>query len=578
MEGGRKVDPAGLASGARDSLSTVQRTAGFLIIVVMLSCYAATQDVASAKRLFEQERWTELVHLLQFVPHRSAELDYEYGVALAHLERWEDANKALFAGRQLAPGDKRFLIELAGVAFKQKHNTRAIEYLRSAHQLDPDDTYTNQFLATLYFLQGNIDAALKYWNSEGKPAIGDVFSDPTPSVRPALLDHALAFSPSSILKLEEFRVSEARLKNLEIFPAFRFDLIARDDTRFNAVFRGVERNGFGSGRLEALLGILRGLPFQEIDPEYYNLNRSAINVRSLVRWDAEKRRLWTTLSGPLGQSPEWRYRVSTDLRNENWDVHNELGNAAPVVASLNLRREVVAAEIARLVGWRWRWTLGAEISNRDFRSVAPGTILTPQLLANGYQLKQIAALDYDLLRSPERRLAVAAGASSQVARLWSVPAQSFEKLEASLEAHWYPQSRGEDYQTRFALRGCKSFGQLPFDELFMLGLERDNDLLMRAHIGVRDGRKGSAPLGSDFFVFNSETDKELYNNGLIGLKLGPFLDIGKITGPVTALGSQYLLFDAGAQIKLRVLGVQAVFIYGRNLRTGNNAFYTTVSR
>ncbi|MGH9565586.1 MAG: hypothetical protein ACRD4I_06360, partial [Candidatus Angelobacter sp.] len=449
-------------------MSTVQRTAGFLIIVAMLSCYAATQDVASAKRLFEQERWTELVHLLQTIPHRSAELEYEYGVALAHLERWEDANKALLHGHRFAPGDKRFLIELAGVAFRQKRNTRAIEYLRSAHGLDPDDAYTNQFLATLYFLQGNIHAALKYWNSEGKPAISDVFSDPTPSVRPALLDHALAFSPSSILQLEEFRVSEARLKNLEIFPTFRFDLVARDDTRFDAVFRGVERNGFGSGRLEALLGILRGLPFQEIDPEYYNLDRSAINVRALVRWDAEKRRLWTTLSGPLGQSPQWRYRVSTDLRNENWEVHNEFENPAPVLVSLNLRREVAAAEIARLVGWRWRWTLGAEISHRDFRSVAPGTILTPQLLANGYQLKQIAALDYDLLRSPERRLAVTAGASSQVARLWSGPGQSFEKFQGSLAAHWFPQSRGQDYESHFGLRGGRSFGQLPFDELFML--------------------------------------------------------------------------------------------------------------
>ena len=30
----------------------------------------------------------------------------------------------------------------------------------------------------------------------------------------------------------------------------------------------------------------------------------------------------------------------------------------------------------------------------------------------------------------------------------------------------------------------------------MLGLERDNDLPMRAHIGTRDGRKGSAPGGA----------------------------------------------------------------------------------
>ena len=46
---------------------------------------------------------------------------------------------------------------------------------------------------------------------------------------------------------------------------------------------------------------------------------------------------------------------------------------------------------------------------------------------------------------------------------------------------------------------ARRLGKFPFDELFMLGLERDNDLEMRGHIGTRDGRKGSAPLGRELF-------------------------------------------------------------------------------
>ena len=96
---------------------------------------------------------------------------------------------------------------------------------------------------------------------------------------------------------------------------------------------------------------------------------------------------------------------------------------------------------------------------------------------------------------------------------------------------------------------------------------------MRAHIGTRDGLKGSAPLGREYFLENWELNKNIYGNGLIKVQLGPLLDIGKIAAPGTQLGSHRWLFDTGSQVKLRVFGAGLVFSYGKDLRTGNNAFY-----
>ena len=70
----------------------------------------------------------------------------------------------------------------------------------------------------------------------------------------------------------------------------------------------------------------------------------------------------------------------------------------------------------------------------------------------------------------------------------------------------------------------------------MLGMERDNDLWMRGHVGTRDGRKGSAPLGRNYFLSNWEIDKRIYHNGFFSLKLSPFLDTGKITDPLAGIG------------------------------------------
>jgi hypothetical protein len=144
--------------------------------------------------------------------------------------------------------------------------------------------------------------------------------------------------------------------------------------------------------------------------------------------------------------------------------------------------------------------------------------------------------------------------------------------------HWFPQAEGDDYEVQQQFRAGKTFGNVPFDELFMLGLEHDNDLWMRGHIGTRDGRKGSAPLGRNYFLSNWETDKNVYHNGLLTLKLGPFLDTGKIADSDPGLGSHKWLWDAGGQAKVRLFGTGIGFSYGKDLRSGNNAFYLSMLR
>ncbi len=526
--------------------------------------------------MFDQERWTDLVQLLQAAPQRSADMDYYYGVALAHLERWEDARKALLEGRILALRDKRFPIELAGVAFKLKRIHEAKLNLYRALALDPHEPYANDFLATLYFLEGNTEAALKYWNRVAKPEIVSVRNDPPLRVRPALLDHVLAFSPASTFTLEELRTSQARIQGMEVFPSHHFDLLARPDGKFDVLLRARELNGFGQGKLESLLRVFGGIIFEEITPEYFNLHGTTTNVTSLFRWDTDKRRIMAGISGPLGGNPQWRYRIFTDLRNENWTIQTSFTGPATILGALNLRRESVAAEITRLVGWRWRWRAGVEGSYRDFRNVLDQGAFSLPLLSQGYQLKQTAQIDYQLWRSAERRITVASGLTSQAGRIWSQPGQSFEKLQGLLETHWLPRPQGVDYETLWRVRAGRTFGQAPFDELFMLGVERDNDLSMRAHTGTRHGQKGSAPIGRNYLLSNWETDKNLYSNGIFTWQAGPFLDAGKITDHQTALGSRKWLFDTGVQTKLRVLGVHVVLLYGKDLRSGNNAFFATV--
>ena len=415
------------------------------------------------RELLEQSRWQEIVDELGPDSLTPLDLRYYYGSALAHLGRWGEARAVLLEGQRTAAQDKRFPVELAGIAFKQKRYPEAAAWLRRGLKIDPTDAYAKDFLGTVYFLQGNLEAALKYWNRIDKPQIASLRTDHSLQIRPALLDRALAFAPASTLFLPDLLTSRARVNGLGVFVAPNFELAAREDATFDVVLNLEERNGWGKDTLGTLLSTFRGIAYETVYPEYFNQGHSAINFASLLRWDKEKRRLAADLSGPWHQNPKWRYRLGVDFRNENWAIRSSFTGIAPVLASLNLRREAASADITSFNSGRWGWSAGMELSHRDYRDVDQGTGLTPGLLLEGTQLKQLSGIQYELWRVPDRRLIISTSASSQLGRIWSQPGQVFAKLQSSLAAGWFPQSQGEDYATHVEIRGGETAGRSPFD-------------------------------------------------------------------------------------------------------------------
>ena len=295
---------------------------------------------------------------------------FEDGVALARLGRWDEARAALLAGHRLRPNDERFLIELGGVAFKQKRYAEAAGWLRRALRLNPGDTYAADFLATIYFLQGNLEAALKYWNRIEKPRIESVRVEPKPRVDPVLLDRAFAFAPASTLRLPEYVMSRARIGALGIFPAYNIHLDAREDGAFDATFTSHERNGWGSRReCAAFDAAWRHLS----DDLPRILQPGAIRDQYRRPWfdgTADKRRVRSAVSGPLRGDPAYRYSLGVDLRDENWDMRE--------VSALKLRKSAVHAAIssyrsAGLVPVNGRGTLPSQLpEHRAGTGVAGG--------------------------------------------------------------------------------------------------------------------------------------------------------------------------------------------------------------
>jgi hypothetical protein len=551
--------------------------AAFIALVLAATTSARpgeAERIAQARKLYDEGRWEEAARAAQGSPDQPAELDYIAGMALVRLQRWPQARQAFSSGCRKAPHDKRFPIEIAGVAYEQKDFPAAKANLRSALRLDPQDAYAQNFLATIYLLEDNLEAALKHWNRVEQPRLAAVTFDPAPHLSSLLEDRALAFDTPAILERDALLNTEARLANLEAFTRSRVQLIPEANGGYHAVIRVQEIPGWSEGLLPGALGFLRGLPYATVYPEFYNLRGTGMNVVSLIRWDDQKRRFWADFSSPWRGNPARRLHLYLDARDENWNFSQTLLTLATPPAALELRKVAAGAELRSVVNGRWSWSVGLELSGRSFGHL--GTLSSPEasrFFANGVSFKSWARVDHDLLRVPERRLTVHASGEAQLGREFAAGLGTFTTVRGGVKAEWLPRAKGDDYKTSFELRAGNTFGAAPFDEFFQLGVERDNDLWLRGHPGTIDGRKGSAPLGRRYLLLNWDMDKNVYRGAFFTLKLGPFLDAGAIADPSGLFGSQGWLWDPGVQCKLRVMGVTLVMSYGRDLRGGRNAFY-----
>ena len=538
-----------------------------------------TSRLAAAQKAFDSERWEEAAKLSQGPESQSAELDFLSGLALARQQQWDESRRAFVAGRLKNPSDPRFLVELAGVDYKQKDFSAAEQNLRAALRLGSQDTYTLDFLGTIYFLQGNLEAALKYWNAINKPRLRSVAVQPAPRLEATLLSHAIAFNAPQVLSGDAFLATRARLQNLGTFSRERVELTPAGEN-FDATLHVAERNGWGDSKLEGAIALLSGVPYATVYPEVYNLGHRAMNFTSSLRWDSEKRRAFAAFSTPLFDNPARRLQLYFDARNENWNLRNTFFCAGPPLGDLNLRRIAGGIELHSVANGRWGWSTGMDVASRSFRNL-PGMTTTAEkaFFTDGDSFTYWLRADRSLLRVPERRFTLDASAEGRIGRAFADNLGAFGAARGSLDAHWLPRASRDDYEMRTRIHAGATLGGVPFDELFQLGVERDNDLWLRGHAGTTGGRKGAAPLGRRYFLVNWEMDKNVYSNGLFTVKLGPFLDIGSIADSSGLFGAQRWQWDTGAQCKVRVLGsITVVLIYGRDLRGGRDLFYGTALR
>jgi hypothetical protein len=109
---------------------------------------------------------------------------------------------------------------------------------------------------------------------------------------------------------------------------------------------------------------------------------------------------------------------------------------------------------------------------------------------------------------------------------------------------------------------------LALDELFVMGLDRDSNLMLRGHATSPGGVKSVRFVGRSFVLANTDFQKVLRKTALVRFSAGPFLDVGR--GPI----SPNWIWDIGGQVRVTALGAITLTVsYGKSLTDGGRAIY-----
>jgi hypothetical protein len=543
--------------------------------------------ILACSLVFAQDRQQESLDYLEQLRDQGAWLkileatdsqiqpDYRHrflrGLALAHLGRLSEAEVELTrAAERAGSAAGEVLVELAGVQFKLKRLGKAITNLEKAISMGQADPYVFDFLASLYYLEGNLEAAVKYWNRIGKPKVQGLKVEPDGVLDPVLLDRALALSPASQLSLRLLRLTDLRLEMLDVFARRRYDLSARPDGDFDLTIQTVEKADVRAGSaFRSWLTIAREAPFRTLHADVRNIHGSALNWSTAFRWKSGNHLLGTRLGAPFRRNPNLLYHAGLTVRDEEWDI-SSWGDQAGLTG---LKLVETRADVTSLSSHRWVWSTGIAASHRDVTPAVSRTASADSDFASGLVLSSIWGARSDLLQIPERRIKLSGHGRWELGRFWSSQGGLFTLGEIGIRGSWEAQKDQRTFITARAQAGS-SAGPIPFDRLFRLGMDRDSELPLRGHRGTHDGLKGQGPMGGGYLVSNLDLQKSLYRNAFLSFSAGPFLDCGRILDSRSSPG---WMWDPGLEGRLGLLSLFRVAVsYGIDTRSGKTLVFWRV--
>jgi hypothetical protein len=506
----------------------------------------------------------------------SADTYLALGLSYRRSRDWQKAEDLLKEGAGRFPNDPRIPTELANAYLDAGDIDGARDALHRALEIDPVNAAAAGRLASVELSEGNLQTALRVWNRTKNPIVSDVLHNSNTEFGHWTVRKAHAFRSGSLMSYTQWRTTEKRLLETDIFSNVGLDIEpAPTSSQFNPIILTTKKQ---NDLANLAFGVLKGAPWQISYLDWWDIADSGVTVNSSYRWDYNRKRGEVQLHIPFPVPGILFLHGRSLWRSERWDVSNVLRSDAGAANRFQYSSSGFRAELHYIPHYKFDFGGGLEYTNR----YANGGI--PELLANSSNSAKV--LFQGSVRLADNRYRNRIHSEGYVARKGLLGDLNYSAVTVELNNQFL---LSKDNRTTFewTVRGGTSSGQLPVEEYFVLGVDNTHTTnLLRGHPTDSHGHYGDAPMGTSFALSNMEIERRIailplfntLNLPYLDVKGMGFLDSGQSWDREGIFKEGTLFFDAGAGLKFETRTHSLNLIYARAIHEGRNVLFAYIEK
>jgi tetratricopeptide (TPR) repeat protein len=561
----------GMPSGNDTALQRRTLCGILVLLVLLLFSRPALAQVDEARQAIDQGEYVRAVNILSdALADRPTPDTYLYlGIAYRHMKEYQKAEDIFNEGSRRYETDSRFLNELANLFLENNDIEAAKTALRRALTVDPNNNYASDELATIDMSEGDIQSALRAWNKSGRPYINDILHNYNLNFGSWVVRRAVKFRPAGTLRYSDWKTTESRLFETDNFANVGLDIEpTRVPDQYNAVVRTSAKT---NSVADILFDLVKGFPFETSYFDLWNIANTGVNFNSNYRWAADRRRAQGGIKMALPVAGLLQLEFGSTWRFERWDVSDNLPPQSQSMSRFNYGATAVGVQVRHIPHYRVEIGAGFEYRNRSTTGELPDLFdsLNTGLFSVETSLRLMDGSKYQTQLHVE----------SFAARRSIIGNTQFTGGTAELNNR-VTVSKDTQMYFDWSLKGGTARGLLPVEDYFVLGVDTVPKNLLRGHKAAHEGEYGSAPMGTDFVLLNTDIDRRLktipfFNNfgiPFITVKSEFFFDVAKTWDRNHIFLNSKLLLDTGVGLRFETPTNSFNLIYGRSLRDGNNVF------
>ena len=505
-----------------------------------------SKDHAAAEKLVREVLLRQPVH---------ADASFLLGVVLARQEKWEAAGQALERAIDLSPRFAPAHLELAGVRYRQGANHEAMRLLRQTISMDPGNSYARYFLATLAYLDDRRLEALYHWNVVGEPRINEISYVTPRQANPELIGKLFRLNEGEVLRREEFMDVRWVQERLRLGSDFHWLLQPSSNDRWDLEISLFPSHSLPSKKMLLLQNVPRVAFNQEVFAEYRNDKGRGLGGG--LRWNSSRKLGMATASFPFLFSASDVLRLGGAVRDEAWH-DTESGT------DFALETGTLSGSYEQSFRGRKSLSLHAAYQHQDFL-FANGALRSrdPHVFALGLEWNQLVAIN------PQDSRQLHWTARLDRIGLFGDTRKNTYRLSTGVRVHWLLRESSRT-DLAFSLQGGTSGNSLPLGYYFSLGVGPDRPLPLRAHRTLRDGRRGTNPMGRDVALANLEFGHRLLRWKFFDLRGFAFSDIALVGRSPFGRSGRKWFHDVGGGLRLSAFGQDiANLVLGWDIKTAS---------